>query len=153
MARSCSLQCWLYRDAAAVKRQSREAASTANFNLVSSSTSPSAGYTFPGSNPSVSAKGSQNGVVWVLDNASYCTNASPSCGPTVLHAYDASNVAHELWNSSTVAADQAGNAVKFSVPTVANGKVYVGTRGNNTGGLLDSTSAAGALEIYGLKLN
>ena len=91
--------------------------------------------------------------MWVLDNASYCTSSAPSCGPTVLHAYDALNVAHELWNSSMVAADKAGNAVKFSVPTVANGKVYVGSRGNNTGGLLGSTSAAGQIDIYGLKPN
>jgi hypothetical protein len=124
---------------------------TANFNLVSSSASPSGGYRFPGSNPSISSAGSQNGIVWVLDNASYCTSSAPSCGPTVLHAYDATNVAHELWNSSMVAADKAGNAVKFSVPTVANGKVYVGSRGNNTGGLLGSTSAAGQIDIYGLK--
>jgi hypothetical protein len=68
----------------------------------------------------------------------------------VLYAYDAGNVANELWNSSTKAADAAGNAVKFSVPTVANGRVFVGTRGNNAGGADSSTSAPGELDIYGL---
>jgi len=98
----------------------------------------------------VSASAAQNGLVWALDNHSYCTHQSPACGPAVLHAYDATNLATELWNSSMVSTDAAGNAVKFSVPTVANGKVYVGTRGNNAGGADSSTSTPGELEIYGL---
>jgi hypothetical protein len=71
----------------------------------------------------------------------------------VLHAYDATNVATELWNSAQVAADAAGNAVKFTVPTIANGKVYVGTRGNNTGDVYGSTSVSGELDVYGPKGN
>ena len=69
----------------------------------------------------------------------------------MLHAYDAANIATELWNSGKSSADKAGNAVKFAVPTIADGKVYVGTRGNNTGGTFGSTSVSGELDVYGLK--
>jgi hypothetical protein len=109
---------------------------------------------FPGPSPAISATGTTNGVVWALDNSQYCTNQSQGCGPAVLHAYDATSLA-ELWNSSMAAGgvDTAGNAVKFTVPAIANGKVYIGTRGNNTGGALGSTSVAGELDVYGLQPN
>ena len=123
---------------------------TASAQFAAASASSNA-YGFPGSTPSVSASGTQNGVVWALDTHSYCTRQSAACGPAVLHAYDATKLSTELWNSGLNAADAAGNAVKFSVPTVANGRVYVGTRGNNTGGADSSTSTPGELEIYGLK--
>ena len=104
-------------------------------------------FNFPGASPSVSSQGSANGIVWAIDASAYgyanpnadggSTNCSQvpvpsSCvGPAVLHAYDATNLAIEYWNSSMAAnnRDQAGNAVKFVPPTVANGKVYVSTRG------------------------
>jgi hypothetical protein len=117
------------------------------FNLSSSS---SHSFVFPGSTPSVSAAATQNGIVWALDTSQYCTSQSPGCGPAVLYAYDATNLATELWNSSKVPADVAGFAVKFAVPTIANGKVYVGTRGNNIG-VLGTTTVSGELDIYGLK--
>ena len=71
-----------------------------------------------GAAPTVSANGSTNGIVWV---------AEPSFGGT-LRAYDASNLANELYNSQmNPARDALGSFVKFSVAAVANGKVYVGT--------------------------
>jgi hypothetical protein len=121
---------------------------TAQFSLTSISAHV---YAFPGATPSVSASGLQNGLVWALDVGSYCTYHSPSCGPAVLHAYDATDLATELWNSSTNPQDAAGYALKFTLPTVANGRVYVGTRGNNSGGVDSSTSTPGELDIYGLK--
>lgn len=126
---------------------------TAKFNETPASAS-AIKYHFPGSTPSVSSQpDNSNGIVWALNNSQYCTPSSPGCGPTVLHAYDATNLATELWNSSEGIGNTAGYAVKFTVPTVANGKVYVGTRGNNTGGPESSTSTPGELEIYGLLPN
>jgi hypothetical protein len=110
-------------------------------------------YGFPGSSPSVSASGTQNGIVWTLDNSQYCTSNAPGCGPAVLYAHDAANVGTLIWDSAEVAADAAGNAVKFAVPTIANGKVYVGTRGNNTGGVYGSSTISGELDVYGLRSN
>jgi len=127
---------------------------TARFTPAGAARVPTAGFGYPGSTPSVSSRGIANGVVWVLDNAEYCTPSSPGCGAAVLHAYDATDVAKELWSSSRVAADSAGFAVKFTVPTVANGRVYVGTRGNDTGGRYWPAKARlGELDVYGLKPN
>jgi chitodextrinase len=120
---------------------------TGMFNT-SAAMQSSVSYGFPGATPSVSASGSTNSIVWAIDSSQYCTPQSHGCGPGVLHAYDATNLNAELWNSSGVAADKAGNAVKFTVPTVANGKVYIGTRGSDTGG-----GGAGELDVYGLKPN
>jgi hypothetical protein len=102
---------------------------------------------YPGAGPAVSSRGSTNGIVWVIDSfmhgtptGGYWQNGKPSpwpaskSGPAVLHAYDAADLSNELWNSSQAddSRDQAGHAVKFTVPTVANGKVYVGTQSEVT---------------------
>lgn len=118
-------------------------------NVVQSSSS----FGLPGSTPSISSSGTTNGIVWALDNSNYCTPGSPGCGAAVLHAYDATNIAAELWNSRQGSGNTAGNAVKFVVPTVANGKVYVGTRGDNSGGITSSSSVPGELDVYGLLPN
>lgn len=81
-------------------------------------------YGFPGSNTVVSASGSTGGVLWAIDTSKNGT-AGRANGPLVLRAYDASNLATRLWSSDAIASDTGGNAVKFTVPTVANGKVYV----------------------------
>jgi hypothetical protein len=127
--------------------------STNMFNATQTSVS-AATFGWPGSTPSVSAAGaSSKGIVWGLNTSTYCTpraTQTTPCGPAVLHAYDASNLATELWNSATVASDAAGYAVKFTVPTVANGKVYVGTRGNDSFNGTPPT-IPGELDVYGLK--
>jgi hypothetical protein len=108
----------------------------------------SKGFGFPGTTPSVSSNGNANGIVWVLDSSQYCTTQSPGCGPAALFAYDATNLGNEFWDSTQSSGDRAGNAVKFTVPTVANGKVYIGTRGSDT-----TNGGAGELDVYGLKPN
>ncbi|HEX4285485.1 MAG TPA: putative Ig domain-containing protein [Terracidiphilus sp.] len=125
--------------------------SPATATLTPTANSSSNFYGFPGAIPSVSSMpDNTNGIVWALDISRYCTMSPPNCGPAVLHAYDATNLSTELWNSSQTSGDAAGNAVKFTVPTVANGRVYVGTRGNNIGGADNSTSKPGELDVYGL---
>jgi hypothetical protein len=106
-----------------------------NGRLVGPVAESSESFGYPGANLSVSADGSSNGIVWSLQNPG--TRAAP--GPAVLHAYNAANVSQELYSSDqSRTRDQAGNAVKFAVPTVANGKVYVGTQtGLTVFGLLD----------------
>ena len=104
-------------------------ATTGNFNTVASSRSATS-FQFPGPTPSVSAQGASGGVLWAIDSSGYGVPSQFGTGPAILRAYDAANLASELWNSSQAAnnRDAAGNAVKFTVPTVANGKVYIGTR-------------------------
>jgi hypothetical protein len=83
---------------------------------------------------SISANGNGNGIAWAVDNDAYY---SAQQGPAVLHAYDAKNLARELYNSNQrFARDNPGQASKFTVPTIAGGKVFVGT--------------ASQLSVYGL---
>lgn len=75
--------------------------------------------------PAVSASGDKDGIVWVLSSKGW---NSPD-RTAVLHAADASNIAHELYNSEQNAGrDRAGTALRFNVPTIVNGHVYVAAR-------------------------
>jgi len=76
-------------------------------------------FPYPGTAAAISANGSANGIVWAHENA----------GAAVLHAYDASNLATELYNSTQAAGgrDSFGAGNKYITPTIADGKVFVGT--------------------------
>jgi Chitobiase/beta-hexosaminidase C-terminal domain len=82
---------------------------------------------YPAPTPTISSDGASGGILWGLDNSAYqhTCNAGTNC--QVLYAYDAGNLANMLYNSAQAAGnrDVPGSAVKFSIPTVANGKVYV----------------------------
>lgn len=75
-------------------------------------------FAYPGTTPSISANGATNGIVWAVENAS----------TGILHAYNATNLTNELYNSNQAAnnRDQFSDN-KFVTPMVANGKVYIGT--------------------------
>jgi hypothetical protein len=82
----------------------------------------STSFPYPGTTPSISANGTQDGIVWALE--------SSMSAPGVLHAYDTANLTHELYNTGQAAGgrDSFGNGNKFITPLIVNGKVYVGTQ-------------------------
>ncbi len=78
-----------------------------------------------GATACISANGSSNAVMWVI----YNTGGETPTSPCVLRAYNATNIAQELYSSAQLPSrDSAGDAVKFTIPTIANGKVYVGAQ-------------------------
>jgi hypothetical protein len=98
------------------------------FSTLPTSTSPGSYQYILGSTPSVSANGVSNGILWAAEN---------NQGAAVMHAYDATNLNNELWNTRLNGKrDGAGGGVRFMFPTIVNGKVYLAT--NNK------------LNIYGL---
>jgi hypothetical protein len=103
--------------------------SIANATLTAVAATGADTFGFPGATPSVSAQGSTNGIVWVLNTTNNNSpNGSQVPGPAQLFAYDATSL-NKLFSSATSGAGAAATAVKFTVPTVANGKVYVGGEG------------------------
>jgi hypothetical protein len=100
-----------------------EAFSLVNGRLSVSPTSQSAESSgFPGSTVAISSNGTTNGIVWAVESDAYNSN-----GPAILRAYSATNVATLLYGSN-LTGDQLGPAVKFVVPVVTNGRVYVGAQ-------------------------
>jgi LysM repeat protein len=122
-----------------------KAFSLANGLLTGPTAVSSEKYGFPGANPSISANGNAQGIVWTIDSETF----GPPAGPALLQAHNATTPATTLYSSSTnVSRDNPGNAVKFTVPTVANGKVYVGAQYQvSVFGLLSGQQQAASPEL------
>ncbi len=122
-----------------------KAYSLTNGVLSASQTSESAeSSAFPGSTPVVSSNGTTNGIVWTVESDGFSAHT-----PEILRAYDATNVSNLFYASNlTAGRDTMGPAVKFVLPIVANGKVYVGAGGElDAFGLIGSEPQAAAPAI------
>lgn len=129
---------YLHDNADVLRAYTWNASANAGQQLSTSATSAGKNvFNMHGATPSLSANGTNNAIVWEIDNSTYNGTNPSASGLAVLHAYDATDVATELYNSSQAGTrDQAGQALKFTVPTIANGRVFVST--------------ATELDIYGL---
>jgi outer membrane protein assembly factor BamB len=76
-------------------------------------------FAYPGATPSISANGNADGIVWVVE--------ARGSDAGVLHAYDATDLTHELYSSSRTNGRDAFSDNKFITPMIANGRVFVGT--------------------------
>jgi len=98
----------------------------------------------------ISANGTTDGVLWIVDHGDPIQNQNPTVtAPTTatLRAYDPNNLTNELYNSGINAGDAPGYGIKFTSPIVANGKVYIGTAHD----LSTVTNPQGELDVYGSK--
>jgi hypothetical protein len=93
-------------------------------------------YAYPGATMAISASGSANGILWAVQRNGDCATPSTcdTASPGILRAYDATNLAVQLYSSDQAPGgrDALDYAAKFSVPLVANGKVFVGSAGKLT---------------------
>jgi uncharacterized protein YjdB len=119
-------------------------------------TSPSLQQGTRGISPFISANGTSDGIVWMIDQgfplqntAADSTTGATTTPPTAatLRAYSVSAYPDEIYNSSQNPGDAPGYGIKFTSPVVANGKVYISTGHTLTTG----TSPMGEIDVYGLK--
>jgi hypothetical protein len=111
-------------------------------------TTPSINQGTRGTSPFISANGTNNGIVWMIDEANPLQNTSGAApSSAILRAYDAGQFPNELYDSTMNSADVPGYGIKFTSPIVANGKVYIST-GHD---LTTVTNPHGEIDVYGLK--
>ena len=109
-------------------------------------TAPSVQQNTRGTTPFVSANGTNEGILWMIDQGQPLQNATGTTTKATLRAYDAIDLATELYNSSSNPADIPGYGIKFSSPVVGNAKVYIST-GHD---LTTATNPQGEIDVYGL---
>jgi hypothetical protein len=109
-------------------------------------TAPSIQENTRGTTPFMSANGTTNGILWMIDTGQPLQSPETSTNAT-LRAYDATDLSNELYNSGVNAGDVPGYGIKFSSPIVANGKVYIST-GHDP---VTVTNPQGELDVYGAK--
>jgi hypothetical protein len=98
-----------------------------NAHLASVPASQSAAhYSYPGTTPSISANGDANAIVWTVESEGVAGENDNTRG--ILHAYDASDLTKELYNSKQMGMRDLFMNNKYIVPMIADGKVYVGTQ-------------------------
>jgi len=80
-----------------------------------------------GATPVISANGSKDAIVWAASSKNW---NEPSGRPVILHAYDAADVTHQLYTTEQNSQrDRPGTALRFAMPSIVNGKLYLGTKG------------------------
>jgi hypothetical protein len=109
-------------------------------------TTPSIQENTRGTTPFISASGTSNGILWMIDTGQPLQSPETSTKAT-LRAYDPTNLSNELYNSGVNSGDVPGYGIKFSSPIVANGKVYIST-GHDP---VTVTNPQGELDVYGLQ--
>ena len=99
-----------------------------------------------GTTPFISAAGTSSGIIWMIDHGQPIQSTG-TASSAILRAFDASNLAVELYDSSQNSDDAPGYGIKFTSPIVANGKVFIGTAHDP----IATSNPTGELDIYGLK--
>ncbi len=94
-----------------------------------------------GATPSISSNGSKDGIVWAASSKNW---NEPPHKPAVLYAFGADDVSRELFNTEqNPQRDRPGVALRFAIPTIVNGKVYLGSKGQvDLYGLLPAAAPA-----------
>jgi hypothetical protein len=109
-------------------------------------TAPSIQENTRGTTPFISANGTTNGILWMIDTGQPLQSPETSTKAT-LRAYNATDLSDEVYNSGVNSGDVPGYGIKFTSPIVANGKVYIST-GHDA---VTVTNPQGELDVYGLK--